>query len=429
VSGAGALAGARIAVDGRYARRPGMGIHRYLVQVVRLLREQEADVTLLANFPAAEAADEGLEGVALRSFGSRVNLRWEQWDLPRHLRGAGYDLYWAPANSGIPFLPVGGTPRLFTLHDLIPLRMPRMYLTRSVRYTVPYLVWTAAALARSDAIVTDSQASARDLRRTCGRRAVVAPPIWFRDLLPPAPAGGPPPALPEPLRGRRYVLYNGGLDPRKNVDNLIRGFAAAADADPDLHLALMGAGYEALRPRLAERGVASRTILTGFVSEHDKLAILRGASALVYPSLYEGFGLPLFEAFSQGVPVVASGNSSLGEVAGGAALVIDPRDPASIADGILRAQDPEVAARLRDLGLARWAAHDPEAVAGQVIRLVAAMTGRPTPAGGSPRAGGAGGGAVGDVGAGDAGGGADGHDERAGDRERVGEAVGQRGDA
>jgi len=428
VSGATLPAGARIAVDGRYARRPGMGIHRYLVQVVRLLREAGADVTLLVNFPAPEAADEGIEGVAIRSFGSPVNLRWEQWDLPRHLRRAGYDLYWAPANTGIPFLPVGGTPLLFTLHDLIPLRMPRMYLTRSARYTVPYLIWTAAALTRSDAIVTDSQASARDLRRTCGRRAVVAPPIWFRDLLPPAPEG-PPPALPDPLRGWRYVLYNGGLDPRKNVGNLLRGFAAAAAADPDLHLALMGAGYEALRPRLEELGIAPRTILTGFVSERDKLAILRGASALVYPSLYEGFGLPLFEAFSQGVPVVASGNSSLGEVAGGAALVIDPRDPASIADGILRSQDPAVAARLRRRGLARWAAYDPAAVAANVTRVVAEMIGGAAGSASADAGRAVGGGAVGEVGGGDARRRPDGHHEGPGDRERVGEAVGQRGDA
>jgi hypothetical protein len=135
------------------------------------------------------------------------------------------------------------------------------------------------------------------------------------------------------------------------------------------------------------------------------------------------------EAFSQGVPVVASGNSSLGEVAGGAALVIDPRDPASIADGILRAQDPAVAADLRERGLARWAAYDAAAVAGRVTRLVAGMTGRAAPAGASPHAGGSGGGAVGEVGDGDAGGGADAHDERPGHRERVGEAVGQRGDA
>jgi glycosyltransferase involved in cell wall biosynthesis len=256
-----------------------MGIHRYLVQVVRLLRQEGAEVTLLVNFPAAEAATEGFEEAVVRSFGSPVNLRWEQWDVPRHLRRARYDLYWAPANMGVPVMPAR-TPTLFTLHDLIPLRMPRMYLARSARYTVPYLIWTAAALTRSDAILTVSQASARDLRRTCGRRAVVAPSVWFRDLLPSPPEDAPPGEPPGALQGRRYVLYNGGLDPRKNVGNLLRGFALASAADPGLHLALMGAGYEALRPLLEELGIASRTILTGFVPEEEKLAILRGAAGV-----------------------------------------------------------------------------------------------------------------------------------------------------
>jgi glycosyltransferase involved in cell wall biosynthesis len=366
------LAGARIAVDGRYTRRPGMGIHQYLLQIVRLLQGAGADLTLLINFPEEEVAGSGaFDGVRLRSFGSATNLRWEQWDVPRLLRRREYDLYWAPANTGIPFLPTGGTPRLFTLHDLIPLRLPRMYLTRSALYTGPYVIWTAAGLTRSTRILTVSHASARDLRRLTGRRAVVAPPLWFDDLLPPrdTPAGTVPPAL----EGRRYVLYNGGLDPRKNVPVLVRACAMAAAEDPDLHFAFMGRGYEEhIGGLLDTLRLRDRAVLTGYVSEEDKLAILRGASALVYPSLYEGFGLPLLEAFSQGVPVVTAGNSSLGEVAGDAALIVDPGDARSIADGMLAVQDPATAADLRARGDARWAAYDAGAVARDVVATVAA---------------------------------------------------------
>jgi glycosyltransferase involved in cell wall biosynthesis len=368
------LAGLRVAVDGRYARRPGMGIHVYLRQVIRLLHEAGAEVTLLVNFPVAEAATDGFEGVRWESFGSPVNILWEQRDVSRHLRRGRYDLYWALGNSGIPFLPVGRTRRVFTLHDLIPLLLPRMHLWGRPLYAGPYLIWTLAGVLRSDVILTISAASAKDLKKLFRRSSVIAPSVFYEDLLPTAEgaADGPPPSA-EGFEGLRFVLYNGGLDPRKNVDNLLAGFAHAAARDPDLQLVLMGRGYDRLLPRIAELGIADRTILTGFVSDERKLEIMRAATALVYPSLYEGFGLPLLEAFSQRVPVVTSPNSSLVEVAGDAAIFVDPHDPAAIGEGILAVQDPAVADRLRALGTRRWEAYDPAAIRATVVATLAEL--------------------------------------------------------
>jgi glycosyltransferase involved in cell wall biosynthesis len=369
------LDGLSVAVDGRYARRPGMGIHVYLRQVVRLLRDAGADVTLLINFPASEAARDGFEHVRWQSFGSAVNLLWEQRDVPRRLRREGFDLYWAPGNSGIPFLPVGRTRRVFTLHDLIPLQLPRMHLWGRPLYAVPYLIWTLAGVLRSDVILTISAASAKDLKHLFRRSSVIAPSVFYEDLLP-AAAGDEPSAPPEGLEGVRYVLYNGGLDPRKNVDNLLQGFAYAAARDPELRLVLMGRGYERLSARMAELGIADRTILTGFVSDERKLEIMRGAVALVYPSLYEGFGLPLLEAFSQRVPVVTAPNSSLSEVAGDAAIYVDPLNPAAIGEGLLTVQQPDVADRLRAAGTRRWEAYDPVAIRRTVVATLARLAGR-----------------------------------------------------
>jgi glycosyltransferase involved in cell wall biosynthesis len=371
------LQGLRVAVDGRYARRPGMGIHVYLRQVIRLLHDAGAEVTLLVNFPVGEAADDGFEGVGWQSFGSATNILWEQRDLPRRLRSESFDLYWAPGNSGIPFLPVGRTRRVFTLHDLIPLMLPRMHLWGRPLYAGPYLIWTLAGVLRSDVILTISAASAKDLKKLFRRSSVIAPSVFYEDLLPPAsaPTGGGAPTA-EGLEGVRYVLYNGGLDPRKNVDNLLAGFAHAAARDPELRLVLMGRGYDRLAPRIAELGIADRAILTGFVSDARKLEIMRAATALVYPSLYEGFGLPLLEAFSQRVPVVTAPNSSLIEVAGDAAIFVDPHDPASIGDGILEVQDPAVADRLRDLGTRRWEAYDPAGIRATVVATLAELAGR-----------------------------------------------------
>jgi glycosyltransferase involved in cell wall biosynthesis len=252
--------------------------------------------------------------------------------------------------------------------------MPRMHLLHRPLYAGPYLVWTLAGVLRSDVILTISAASARDLMRIFRRSAVIAPSVFYEDLLP-APSTGPPSPI-EGFEGLRYVLYNGGLDPRKNVDNLLLGFAHAATQDRDLRLVLMGRGYDRLQPRLAELNIADRTILTGFVTDERKLEILRGAVALAYPSLYEGFGLPLLEAFSQSVPVVTAPNSSLAEVAGDAAIFVDPLDPASIGNGLIEVQRPEVAARLREAGMRRWDAYDPAAVRQTVVATLAELVDR-----------------------------------------------------
>src|ERR1019366_8226755 len=115
-----------------------------------------AGVCLLPNFPTASHEDLFPTAEWVR-FGSRRNLIWEQLDLPRFLRKRQFELYWAPANNGIPFLPIKQTWKISTTHDLVPLRLPRLYLYRRPAFAVPYLVWTLAALLRSDTVLTVSK--------------------------------------------------------------------------------------------------------------------------------------------------------------------------------------------------------------------------------------------------------------------------------
>jgi glycosyltransferase involved in cell wall biosynthesis len=369
---AAGLNGAAVAVDARYARRPGMGIHLYLRQVVRLLVEAGAAVTLITNFDTTEYREDfpGVEWIAEEC---RYNIVWEQVNLPRLLRHHEFDVYWAPANTGIPFPSVGHTLCVWTLHDLVALRLPGMYLLRRPFYAAPYLVWTAAGAVRSDLIFTDSSASARDIRSLCRRTAVVAPPVWYKDVvLSEAGCGNAPEELATDLPdGSRYLLYNGGLDPRKNVRTLLEAFSLAVRSDPELLLVLMGRGYETLGPLYAELDIADNVVLTGYVSETVKARILRGAVALVYLSLYEGYGLPILEALAHGTPVVTATNSSLPEVAGDAALYVDTTDLEAIAGAMQRVQDDEVRARLRAAGGARWSAYDAEAIRASVTQHVA----------------------------------------------------------
>jgi hypothetical protein len=326
------LEGVSVAVDARTVRQPGIGFYGYFRGAVQCLLDMKASVSLLTNFPIAEyrtlfPATEWL------GFGSRRNLIWDQYDLPKLLRQRRFDLYWAPTNNGIPFLPVKKTWTISTTHDLVPLRLPGLYLYPRPAFALPYLVWTAAVMLRSDTILTVSESSARDIRHFFGRRATVIPPV-FSDLSDIAADG----LLPSRLKDESYVVYKKWSD---------------------LSLVMVGNGYEVFDSEIESLGISERVVRTGYVDDETRTAILKAAVAVAYPSLYEGFGLPLLEAFAVRTPVLTAANSSLVEVAGDAAICVDPRDPASIATGLLQMRDPQVAETLRAKGLARLERFDP----------------------------------------------------------------------
>ena len=138
-----------------------------------------------------------------------------------------------------------------------------------------------------------------------------------------------------------YILAIGTIEPRKNLHRLVLAFGTLASHTPDVSLVIAGADGPA-RPEVdvaiesLPPGIRARVALTGYVNEATRAALLRGASAVAYPSLYEGFGLPLLEAMATGVPVVASKTGATSEVAGEAAFLVDPLDPDALADALAR---------------------------------------------------------------------------------------------
>ena len=147
--------------------------------------------------------------------------------------------------------------------------------------------------------------------------------------------------------GGPYALFVGGIEPRKNVETLVEAFATLA---PGTRLVIAG-GPVRWDPTASERlddtigalapATRARIIRTGYVNDQEKVSLLTGATLLAYPSLYEGFGFPVLEAFAAGVPVLTSTTSSLPEVAGEAAVLVDPRDPVAIAEGLAQLFDDE----------------------------------------------------------------------------------------
>ena len=158
----------------------------------------------------------------------------------------------------------------------------------------------------------------------------------------------------------RYVFFLGGLEPRKNLPRLVRAFARA---DIDASLVIAGAsvawnpeGREQLDRALAsmDRERHERVVLTGYLGTRDKVALMSGAEALAFPTLYEGFGFPLLEAMACGTPILTSNVSSLPEVAGDAALLVDPLEEPAIAEGLERlVGDRALRQRLIDAGSRR----------------------------------------------------------------------------
>jgi glycosyltransferase involved in cell wall biosynthesis len=156
-----------------------------------------------------------------------------------------------------------------------------------------------------------------------------------------------------------YLLYVGTLQPRKNLTRLVQAFAPVAIQQPGLQLVIAGKKgwrYDEIFAQVHRLGLEGRVLFTGYVVSEDLPALYTGALAFVFPSLYEGFGMPVLEAMACGAPVVASNTSSLPEVAGDAALLVDPTDVAALSAALSRmAGDAALRCELRGRGLVQAA--------------------------------------------------------------------------
>ena len=246
----------------------------------------------------------------------------------------------------------------------------------------------ATTLAGSPAIIVPSASAAHDLRdafASADDRVHVVHHGVDAEAFAPVPE-----AAVDTVRRRYgisgpYVLFVGGIEPRKNLEHLVRAFARSDAAGFSLVLA---GGPVRWYPEATERldatiellpeGVRDRIVRTGYVSERDKLALISGATVLAYPSLYEGFGFPVLEGFAAGVPVLTSNVSSLPEVAGEAAVTVDPTDVDAIAAGLSEmVADEDLRAVLSAAGVARASHFTWEATAratATVLRGAGAVT-------------------------------------------------------
>lgn len=363
----------RVAIDARSAFSQGKtGIGYYTSHLVRLLPRVDPGTTYIAWYPSIRAAFHLRE--RRNSFGHdrapnlvnrppRIPATWfQRWavqhDIPRLEWLVRFDVLFAP--NFVP--PPTRTRRLvLTVHDLAF----RLFPHTAPLATRRWLSRLDVALHQASRVIVVSEQSRRDLLELYpvqADRVSVVPLGVDTEVFRPAPKEAVTAVRRRYGIEGPYVLSLTGIEPRKNLPAMIRAYGILkADVRPTLVLAGPLAprnpeGWDLLRPALDDQPpeVRDRIVFTGYVSEMDKVALLTGAEALVYPSLYEGFGLPVIEAMACGTPVLTSSVSALPETAGDAALLVDPHDTGAIAQGIERLlTDPVLSRNLRAAGMAR----------------------------------------------------------------------------
>jgi len=395
----------RIGIDYTAAVRQRAGIGRYTRGLVNALLELDTEneyVLLVASRgvarprPSPEAQAEVYPG----GEGRRPNVHWRclpltdrhlailwhrlQLPLPVESFTGPVDLFHSP-DFTLP--PAWRARTLVTVHDLSFLRYPEGADPRLRAYLMDAV---PRSVRRADHVLADSQNTRDDLVALLGvppeKITVVYPGVEprFRPLDDPGVLS----AVRERYRlPERFILHVGTLEPRKNLVRLMEAYALLSEhgvATDEVSLVVAGGRgwlYEGIFQAVERLGLAGRVTFTGFVRDEDLPALYNLADLFVFPSVYEGFGLPPLEAMACGTPVVVSNTSSLPEVVGQAGLLVSPTDVGALAEAMARAlRNGELRARLRARGLEQARRFTWQKVAEETLRAYRSLVPLRSPA-------------------------------------------------
>lgn len=350
----------RIGIDGRAAKwYRGTGIGTYTYELVNSLNSVDNKNDYLVFMP-----DNCKDSLNLNRNFIQANITetaegsfWDVVNIPNILKDYKIDLYHVPQNGiGLPV--EKECPFLITLHDVIPFKMPE---TVSKSYLKIFTENIPSIIERCDGIVTVSDYSKKDIVETLNfpEEKIFVTYLANEDIYIPI----------DKILSRyiikknysitdKYILYVGGFSPRKNILGLIEAFSILMEKyHENIKLVIAGrkgSSYETYKSRAEELNIDDKVLFPGFIALDDLPYLYNASELFIYPSFYEGFGLPPIEAMACGVPVIASDTTSIPEIAGDSARLIDPQNTSDMAEAMLNVlQDENLRNDLIQKGLKR----------------------------------------------------------------------------
>lgn len=337
------------------------GVSKYIEALVRHLPDVAPDDQLTVfTGPARPLATAGFHPdihwhhSRLPTANPNIRIGWEQTAATVNVLRSDIDLLHSPVNV----ISLGvRRPQVVTVHDLAFHHFPEQYPGMKQRYL---RAMTAASVRRATIVIAVSEATRQDIIRIhkINPERVVVVPNGVDPVMQPLPEAQVAAFREQQDLPEHFFLFLGTLQPRKNVEGLVRAFASVS-MGIDWPLVIAGAKgwqYEQIFELVRELGLTSRVRFAGHVPGEQLPLWYNAATVLVYPSRYEGFGLPLLEAMACGTAVIGSTASSLPEVVGDAGLLVDPDDTPGLAESMLRlAADSELRQQLERRGLERSA--------------------------------------------------------------------------
>lgn len=341
----------KIGFDGRYAEGNLVGVGKYIVSLINQIAKKDIECVVFYS----QKAKRPLSGknISAKILPSINRYTFEQINLPKALTQEKVDVYHATGNMGIPLFPL--VPAVLTVHDIIPILTKDYFKYSKYKFLskFSYLFRLKTSLSKAEKIITVSEFTRKTLVDNLGVKPSKIKVIY---------SGAPQVSrqsnkLPSGLKSGQYILNQGGMDIRKNLNCLIRAFAGVIPKAPKLKLVITGGNddiEEGLRKEAKILGVEDSVLFTDYVEEEILWSLIRQANCICYPSLIEGFGGPVLEGYAAGVPVITSKTSSLLEVSGQAAYLVDPKREEEITRAILEViKDKNLRKKLIDRGKQR----------------------------------------------------------------------------
>ena len=345
-------------INARFLTQKISGVQRVAVEISRRLKKLRPDIILVA--PRNIIHTDLAEQLDVRIHGHLTGHAWEQLELPGFVKRNKADLLINLANMA----PLAGNPKIVTIHDLAFWRHPEWF---SRKFAVFYRLMIPRIARSAAKVITDSEFSKSEILDLIDidKSAVQVIHCAVDERFSPAADKG------ESNERGKYILAVSSLDPRKNFKTVIEAFNRLDR--PNIKLVIVGASHQVFASAVDFDSLLDddRIEFTGYISDDELVDLYRKAELFVYPSLYEGFGLPPLEAMACGCPCVISDSGSLPEVGGDATLYCDPNNVADLADKIaIVLEDSDLRATLRQKGLAQATRFSWDRAAEEYLRII-----------------------------------------------------------